>query len=72
MTSEQFLSLLRTVLKFGGSALVTHGAIDGGAMETVTGVITGIAPVVWDMFVHSDSGITKAADAVVVKRATNG
>src|ERR1017187_7511893 len=81
MNQDQLLSLLRTVLKIVGALLVAHGTagINGAMWEQISGGVIMIAPVVWDMFVHTDAGKLAAVAAmpdvknIVVKvSATDG
>ena len=81
MNSAQLISILSTVLKILGTIVVAHGTfgINGAIWEQISGGILMIAPVVWDMFRHTDGATVKAAAAlpevaqVVVKQnATDG
>ena len=71
--SDQLLSFLRTILKIAGALIVAHGTmgINGAMWEQLSGGIIMIAPVVWDMFVHTDAGKLAAVEAMPqVKKIT--
>lgn len=56
MTSAQLISLLSTLLKILGTVVVAHGSlgINGAMWEQITGGVLMLAPIVWDMFRHTD------------------
>lgn len=65
INSAQFISILSTLLKIIGTAVVAHGTlgINGAMWEQITGGVLMLAPVIWDMFRHTDSAaITRAAE----------
>lgn len=62
LTRDQMLSILRTLLKIAGTALAAHGVGNIAGWEIISGAILTVVPVVWDMFVHSDAGVVKAAE----------
>jgi len=66
INSDQMLILLRTILKIGGTLIVAHGTLglNGAAWEQLSGGILMIAPVIWDMFVHTDSAKIKSVTAM--------
>lgn len=73
ITSDQLLSLLRTVLKIAGALVVAHGTlgINGAMWEQISGGVLMIVPVVWDMFNHSTTGQLRAVEAMPeVKKIT--
>ena len=57
INQDQAMSLLRTVLKIAGTAVVAHGTlgINGAMWEQIAWAIIMLGPVVWDMFTHTDS-----------------
>ncbi len=66
VSSSQLLSLLSTVLKVLGTAVVAHGTlgINGAMWEQISGGILMLAPVVYDMFRHTDAAQLKAVEAM--------
>jgi hypothetical protein len=64
MNLDQLLSLLRTILKVVGGILVAHGYISDGGWEQVAGLILTLAPIGWDLYVHSTSGKLAAVEAM--------
>ena len=42
MNTDQLLSHLRTLAKFTGASLVTHGYLDGGTAEALTGLVLAL------------------------------
>ena len=50
--SSQFASILRTILKLAGAALVTHGVIDEGSVEPIIGGLLAVAGIAWSHFEH--------------------
>ncbi len=63
MTSDDYLGLLRDLLKVVGGVLVTHGAITEGNYELVAGVAIAAFPVAWSFVVRwqNRAAITTAA-----------
>lgn len=61
---DQILSLLRAVLAILGTVLTTNGTISSSLWQQITGVILMAAPIVWSMFVHSDTGKLNAVAAM--------
>lgn len=51
--SDQFASLLRTLLKIVGTILTTHGLITSGVWEPIAGAVIALAPIGWDMLTHA-------------------
>lgn len=66
INSAQVISLLSTLLKFIGTAVVAHGTlgINGAMWEQISGAVLMLAPVILDMFRHTD-GATIAAVAAM-------
>lgn len=69
ITSAQFISLLSTLLKIVGTAVVAHGTlgITGAAWEQIAGGVMMIAPIIWDMFRHTDAAQIATAAAIQPK-----
>ena len=66
MNNDQALSLLRTVLQIVGTGIVAHGTlgINGAMWEQLSGGIIMLAPVIWSMYVHTDSQKIAAVTAM--------
>jgi hypothetical protein len=67
MIPDQYLTLLRGFLNIGTGALVTSGVISSSNSVTIVGIVMGIAPLAWGLFVHSPTQIVKAAEVVQEK-----
>lgn len=65
MNQEQVMALVRALLMAVGSAMVTKGWISSSFVEPIIGLIVMASPVIWSMFVHTQSN----AVAVVGKLA---
>lgn len=63
MNKEQMLSLLRTALKIGGTLITGHGYATSSGWEQLSGGIVMIAPVIWDMFAHTDAAAVAVVEA---------
>lgn len=64
MIPDQFLSLIRGFLNIATGTLVTSGVLTSSNAMTISGIIMGIAPLVWGFFVHSPTQTIKAAEIV--------
>ena len=66
MNNAQLLSLLSTLLKIAGTAVVAHGTlgINGAMWEQISGAILMLAPVFYDMFKHTDTQALKVVEAM--------
>ncbi len=64
MNKEQGLSLLRTLLKVAGTILTAYGFGVDATWETVAGAIMLVAPIIWDMFVHTEANAVAVAAAI--------
>ena len=63
---EQVLSLIRTLLKVGGTVLAAYGYGNDATWEAIGAVIL-LTPVIWDMVVHTHA----SAVATVGRLATD-
>ncbi len=64
MNPDQGLSALRWLLSVAGSYVLASGKIDGVMWAQISTAILTLAPVVWSMFVHTDTAKVQAAAAV--------
>jgi hypothetical protein len=57
MNSDQFLSLVRTILQIAGTVVVSHGVlgIDGASWEIISGAIIVVAPTIWGIMTRTDA-----------------
>lgn len=78
---DQIISLLSTVLKIAGVIIVGHGTfgVTGAMWEQISGGVIMIAPIVFDMFHHTDANTIATVAAmpdvekiVVQPNATDG
>lgn len=75
MNKDQAMSLLRTALKVTGAALVTYSAttgIDAAMWEAISGAVLLVAPVVWDMFQHTESAAVAKVASLGTTDVTKG
>lgn len=61
---QQVLSAVRWVMATLGSFLVTHGWMDQGFWEPITGLVLSGVPFAWSMFRHTRVGTLIAAAEV--------
>src|SRR5882672_9023092 len=47
MDANDYLGLLRDLLKVIGGALVAHGAVSEGNVELLSGIAIGVFPILW-------------------------
>lgn len=52
MNQDQILSILRSVLKIGGGALVAHGITDDATAQAIMGGVLAVVGLVWAHFTH--------------------
>lgn len=62
MTSDQILSLLRTILKFLGGYLVSAGWTNPTGMETIVGGILAVVAAAWSWYTHATTPIVVPPD----------
>src|SRR3712207_7502317 len=61
---EQILSLVRTLLQIGGTALVTRGILTGAEWEAILSAILFVVPTIWGIWARRYTGLVEAAAAV--------
>jgi hypothetical protein len=61
---DQVTALLRALLAVIGTVLTTNGTVSSSLWQQITGVIILAIPVIWSMFVHSDTGKLNAVAAM--------
>jgi hypothetical protein len=62
--TDQILSLVRAILVIVGTILTTKGIVGTADWTTYSGAIITIVPIVWSMFVHTDSAKLAAVEAM--------
>lgn len=61
---DQIMSLVRAVLAIAGTILTTHGTVNETMWQQIAGAVIILVPIVWGMFVQSDTAKLKAAAQV--------
>lgn len=74
---DQVTALIRAVLAIAGTVLTTNGTMSSSLWQQITGVVLMALPIIWSMFVHSDTGKLNAVAAMpevekIVVAPTNG
>jgi hypothetical protein len=64
MNQDQVLSIVRSVLKIGGTLLVAYGYVSDQQWITITSAVIAVAPMVWDMYVHTKQAKLAAVAAM--------
>jgi len=67
ITSDQFLSLVRSALNIGGGVLVTKGVVSGGDMSTIAGIILPLASMIWGWTIHDPVAVVQRAEQLKAK-----
>jgi hypothetical protein len=61
---EQAKSLARWFSSVVGPFLISHGYVSAGGLEIGIGVFVSLAPLVWAMFVHTQTNAVAVVDAI--------
>ncbi|SRR6266478_10228559 len=64
MNQEQVKSFVRWLQATLGPILVSHGYISSSNMEIVAGVVISLVPLVWSIFVHTQTNAVAVVDAI--------
>lgn len=64
MNTEQFTSLLRTVLQVAGSVAVGRGWVDAETSTAIAGAVVTLAATAWSLWAHRNDALVKAAEKV--------
>lgn len=64
-TTEQFWSLVRTILQMAGAALVTRGYLDDGNMQLLIGALMTIFTTGYSLYIRRQNGLIATAAAVL-------
>lgn len=63
-TTEQFWSLVRTLLQTAGAALVTRGYLDDGSMQIVVGALMTLITTGYSLYIRRKAGLVASAAAL--------
>lgn len=63
-TTEQFWSLVRTLLQTVGAALVTRGYLDDGSMQIVVGALMTLITTGYSLYIRRKAGLVASAAAL--------
>lgn len=64
MNTEQVKSFVRWLSATVGPFLISHGYVSAGTLEIAGGVIVSLAPLLWSMFVHTESNAVTVVDTI--------
>jgi hypothetical protein len=64
MNTEQVKSAVRWLIATFGPFLIAHGYASSGTLELVGGVLVSIVPLVWSMFVHTETNAVAVVDTL--------
>src|SRR5438105_76188 len=56
MNTDQFLSLIRTLLKIGAGSLVAHGYASSSTAELLIAAALAVVSVLWSHVTHQETG----------------
>ena len=63
MNADQIASVIRQILTFAGSYLVTKGIVDDGTLIAAVGAIATLVSLGWSFFTHKTAPTSAAAPA---------
>jgi len=63
-TSEQFWSLVRTLLQMLGAGLVTRGYLDEASLQVLLGAAMAIVTTLYSLYIRRKAGLVAAAAAL--------
>lgn len=63
-TSEQFWSLVRTLLQMLGAGLVTRGYLDEASLQVLLGAVMAIVTTLYSLYIRRKAGLVAAAAAL--------
>lgn len=69
-TQAQLLAFVRWVITTGGAFAVGKGWVTTDQLPLIMGFAVALVPLVWSLFVHSDTGTMAAAKTVIASGAT--
>jgi hypothetical protein len=64
MNHQQILSFIRWVQATIGPILIAKGYVSESTLPMVAGVVVSLVPLVWSMFVHTDTNAIKVVDTI--------
>ncbi len=67
ITSDQYMSIVRTFLNVAGGALVTSGTLTDSNVQMISGIAIPVATAIWGMFVHSPAAVVSRAEELKTK-----
>lgn len=70
VTQPQILAVIRWLLSTGGAYAVGKGWVTADQIPLIMGAAVALVPLVWSMFVHSETGTIAAAKTVIEAGAT--
>ena len=63
-TTEQFWSLVRTLLQMLGAGLVTRGYLDEGSLQVLLGAVMAIVTTLYSLWIRRKAGLVATAAAL--------
>lgn len=64
MNTEQLKSAIRWIIATVGPFLIAHGYATDGTLQLVGGALISLAPLIWSMFVHTDTNAVAVVDTL--------
>jgi hypothetical protein len=64
MNQDQLLGLLRNLISVGGGYAIGRGWLNGEQVTLLGGLVGTLVPLLWTVFVHTDSAKIAAASAL--------
>lgn len=64
MNTEQLKSVVRWIIATFGPFLIAHGYVSDNTLSLASGVLISLVPLVWSMFVHTDTNAIKVVDTI--------
>jgi hypothetical protein len=64
MNTEQLKSGVRWVIATFGPFLIAHGYATSGTLELAGGVLVSLAPLIWGLFVHTETNAVAVVDTI--------
>lgn len=63
-TTEQFWSLVRTLLQMLGAGLVTRGYLDEASLQVLLGAVMAIVTTLYSLYIRRKAGLVATAAAL--------
>lgn len=64
MNTEQLKSSVRWLIATFGPFLIAHGYASSGTLELAGGILVSLAPLIWGLFVHTETNAVAVVDTI--------